>query len=196
MDRNKIMRKKIEDPVSRQQFYLKCKDIIVKKSDELGFLCNSNIALLMVSQNGEVTSYSRGESFEDIMVKAMNQPVQLNRRSIPNPDEEHLMQSLVQSKSERGMIEKIAMYDTLLFSSSFILIYFFVVVLFYMIEKFLLFLLGVFTMLMIGQRASVLSSYEPQVENINTTEEADAYKEYILGAIERVQRSKVSISKS
>ena len=39
-------------------------------------------------------------------------------------------------------------------------------------------------------------SYEPQVENINTVEEADAYKEYLVGAMERVQRSKVRISQS
>ncbi|TMW82854.1 hypothetical protein EJD97_004418, partial [Solanum chilense] len=69
------------DPVYHQQFYSKCKDRIVKKS---------NIALLMVSPNGEVTSYSSGEIFEDIMIKAMNQPDELNRRSTPNPDEEVL----------------------------------------------------------------------------------------------------------
>uniref|UniRef100_A0A3Q7GTU2 MADS-box domain-containing protein n=1 Tax=Solanum lycopersicum TaxID=4081 RepID=A0A3Q7GTU2_SOLLC len=64
MGRNKIVIKKIEDAVSRQQFYSKCKDSIVKKSNELGFLCDTNIALLMVSPYGEVTSYSGGESFE------------------------------------------------------------------------------------------------------------------------------------
>uniref|UniRef100_A0A3Q7HL25 Uncharacterized protein n=1 Tax=Solanum lycopersicum TaxID=4081 RepID=A0A3Q7HL25_SOLLC len=36
------------------------------------------------------------------------------------------------------------------------------------------------------------SSYEPQVENINTVEEVDSYKEYLMGAMERVQRSKLS----
>ena len=61
MDRNKIMIKIIEDPISRQQFYSKCKDSIVKKSNELGLLCDTNIALLMVSPNGEVTSCSGGE---------------------------------------------------------------------------------------------------------------------------------------
>uniref|UniRef100_A0A3Q7GS71 MADS-box domain-containing protein n=1 Tax=Solanum lycopersicum TaxID=4081 RepID=A0A3Q7GS71_SOLLC len=95
MDRNKIMIKIIEDPISRQQFYSKCKDSIVKKSNELGLLCDTNIALLMVSPNGEVTSCSGGES-----------------------------------------------------------------------------------------------SYEPQAENINTVEEADAYEQYLLGAIGRIQLSK------
>ncbi|XP_069155769.1 agamous-like MADS-box protein AGL66 [Solanum lycopersicum] len=113
MDRNKIMIKIIEDPISRQQFYSKCKDSIVKKSNELGLLCDTNIALLMVSPNGEVTSCSGGESFEDIMSNAMNQFDELNRHS-----------------------------------------------------------------------------YEPQAENINTVEEADAYEQYLLGAIGRIQLSK------
>ena len=40
------------------------------------------------------------------------------------------------------------------------------------------------------------SSYELQVDNINTVEEADAYKEYLVSAMERVQRSKVSLVKT
>ncbi|TMX03045.1 hypothetical protein EJD97_018632 [Solanum chilense] len=95
MGRNKVVMKKIEDPGLRKQFYSKRKDNLVKKSNELGIVCDTNIALLMFSPTGEVTTYS-----------------------------------------------------------------------------------------------SAKSSYEPQVENINTVEEADAYKEYLLGAIERVQRSK------
>ena len=40
------------------------------------------------------------------------------------------------------------------------------------------------------------SSYELQVDNINTVEEADAYKEYLVSAMERVQQSNVRISQS
>uniref|UniRef100_A0A3Q7GS04 MADS-box domain-containing protein n=1 Tax=Solanum lycopersicum TaxID=4081 RepID=A0A3Q7GS04_SOLLC len=58
MGHNKILTKKIEDPVSRQQFYSKCKYSIVKKSNELGVLCDTNIALLMFSPTDEVTSDS------------------------------------------------------------------------------------------------------------------------------------------
>uniref|UniRef100_K4C4K7 MADS-box domain-containing protein n=1 Tax=Solanum lycopersicum TaxID=4081 RepID=K4C4K7_SOLLC len=95
MGRNKVVMKKIEDPESRKHFYSKRKDGLVKKSNELGVVCHTNIALLMFSPTGEVTTYSRAKS-----------------------------------------------------------------------------------------------SYEPQVENINNVEEADAYKGYLLGAMERVQRSK------
>ncbi|KAH0665656.1 hypothetical protein KY285_026862 [Solanum tuberosum] len=116
MGRNKIVMKKIEDPGARQQFYSKRKGSIVKKSNELGILCDTDIALLMFSPTGEVTTYSSGKSFEDIMINAMKQPDELNRRS-----------------------------------------------------------------------------YEPQVEHINTVKEADAYKQYLLGAMERIQRSKAKL---
>ena len=41
-----------------------------------------------------------------------------------------------------------------------------------------------------------VSSYEPQVGNINTVEETDAYKQYLLGGTKQIQRSKVSISQA
>ncbi|XP_049410481.1 agamous-like MADS-box protein AGL66 [Solanum stenotomum] len=168
MGRNKIVMKKIEDPGARQQFYSKRKGSIVKKSNELGVLCDTDIALLMFSPTGEVTTYSRGESFEDIMINAMKQPDELNRRSTPNPDEEHLMQSLAQSKSERKMIEKIAIVEAHM-------------------EK-----LNELKQTL-SEAQEKISSYEPQVENINTVEEADAYNQYLLGAMERIQRSKAKL---
>ncbi|XP_010322056.1 MADS-box protein defh21-like [Solanum lycopersicum] len=84
----------------------------------------------------------------------------------------HLMQSLAQSKAEREMIEKISMYDTPLFS----------------IEAHKEKLNELQKTL--SEAKEKRSSYEPQVENINNVEEADAYKGYLLGAMERVQRSK------
>lgn len=36
--------------------------------------------------------------------------------------------------------------------------------------------------------------YEPQVESINSVQEADAYEKFILSALELIQLSKVSIS--
>ncbi|XP_015078433.1 agamous-like MADS-box protein AGL66 [Solanum pennellii] len=142
MDRNKIMMKIIEDPVSRQQFYSKCKDSIVKKSNELGLLCDTNIALLMVSPNGEVTSYSGGESFEDIMINAMNQFDELNQQFTPNPNEQD-------HKKKLNEVEQT-----------------------------------------LHEAQEKISSYEPQAENINTVEEADAYEQYLLGVIGRIQLSK------
>uniref|UniRef100_M1CH62 MADS-box protein n=1 Tax=Solanum tuberosum TaxID=4113 RepID=M1CH62_SOLTU len=75
MGRNKLVMKKIEDPISRQQFYSKRKDTILKKSNELAVLCDTDVALLMFSPAGQVTSYSSKESVEDIMVRAMNKSV-------------------------------------------------------------------------------------------------------------------------
>ncbi|KAG5600398.1 hypothetical protein H5410_031768 [Solanum commersonii] len=104
------------------------------------------------------------------------------------------------------------MTDTQLFSSSFLLIYFFFcVVPFYVIESFC----WVFfydaddwttcfsveahkeklneLKQTLSEAQEKISSYEPQVENINTVEEADAYKQYLLGAMERIQRSKAKL---
>ncbi|XP_015078430.2 agamous-like MADS-box protein AGL66 [Solanum pennellii] len=159
--------KKIEDPESRKQFYSKRKDSLVKKSNELGVVCDTYIALLMFSPTGEVTTYSRGKSFEGIMINAINQPDELNRQPTPNPDEEHLMQSLAQSKAERGMIEKISMYEAHKEKLS-------------ELQKTL------------SEAKEKRRFYEPQVENINTVEEVDVYKEYLLGAMERVKRSKAN----
>ncbi|XP_027770887.1 agamous-like MADS-box protein AGL104 [Solanum pennellii] len=75
MGHNKIVMKKIEDPTSRKQFYSNRKDSIVKKSNELAVVCGTDVALLMFSPAGQVTTYSSKESVEDIMIEAMKKPV-------------------------------------------------------------------------------------------------------------------------
>ncbi|KAK6785000.1 hypothetical protein RDI58_018455 [Solanum bulbocastanum] len=67
MGRKKIVMKKIEDPISRQQFYSKRKDSIVKKSNELAVLCDTEVALLMFSPAGQVTSYSSKERLMEFL---------------------------------------------------------------------------------------------------------------------------------
>ncbi|XP_069143141.1 agamous-like MADS-box protein AGL66 [Solanum lycopersicum] len=118
MGRNKIVMKKIEDSTSRKQFYSNRKDSIVKKSNELAVVCGTDVGLLMFSPSGQLTTYSSKESIEDIMIEAMNKSV--NPRPIPNLNEQLLMQSLKQSKSEGQMVGKIAMYDTLLWDSVYV----------------------------------------------------------------------------
>ncbi|XP_069143143.1 agamous-like MADS-box protein AGL66 isoform X1 [Solanum lycopersicum] len=120
MGRTKLVMKKIEDPTSRQQFYSKRKDTILKKSNELAVLCDVDVGLLMFSPAGEVTSYSSKERLEDVMLLAMNKAGELNKLSPENPNEQALMDSLTQSKHEAEMVEKIAMYTTLLLHSVYI----------------------------------------------------------------------------
>ncbi|MCD9641118.1 hypothetical protein HAX54_027037, partial [Datura stramonium] len=84
MDHNKLVMKKIEELTSRQRTYSKRKDSIVKNKNELAILCDTDVALLMFFPNGQVTSYSSRGSVEDIMLHAVNQPGELNRRPGPN----------------------------------------------------------------------------------------------------------------
>ncbi|PHT76157.1 hypothetical protein T459_19679 [Capsicum annuum] len=65
MGRNKCVMEKIEDPTSRQRTYSKCKDSFVKKAKALATLCDTDVAFLMFSPTGQVTSYSsRGRYYE------------------------------------------------------------------------------------------------------------------------------------
>ncbi|MCD7447411.1 hypothetical protein HAX54_028483, partial [Datura stramonium] len=57
MGHNKLVMKKIEDSTSRQHTYSKRKDSIVKKANELAVLCDTDVALLMFSPNGQCRGY-------------------------------------------------------------------------------------------------------------------------------------------
>ncbi|KAK4714227.1 hypothetical protein R3W88_020134 [Solanum pinnatisectum] len=166
MGRNKIVMKKIEDPISRQQLYSKRKDGIVKKSNELAVLCDTDVALLMFSPAGQVTSYSSKESVEDIMVRAMNKSV--NQRLIPNPNEQPLMQSLTQSKSEGKMVGKIAIAEAH--------------------GKKLNELKET-----LSEAQQKIRYYKPQVENISSVQEADAYAQFLRSNMEQIQQSKAKL---
>ncbi|KAH0653550.1 hypothetical protein KY290_031831 [Solanum tuberosum] len=133
MGRNKLVMKKIEDPISRQQFYSKRKDTILKKSNELAVLCDTDVALLMFSPAGQL-----------------------------------LMQSLTQSKSEGKMVGKIAIAEAR------------------------------------GKKLNELKEtlieaqqkiryYKPQVENISSVQEAEAYAQFLRSNMEQIQQSKAKL---
>ncbi|XP_016580679.2 agamous-like MADS-box protein AGL104 isoform X2 [Capsicum annuum] len=160
MGRNKLVMKKIEDSTSRQRTYSKHKDSLVKKANELAILCDTDVALLMFSPTGEVTRYSSRGSVEDVMLRIVNNPGELNRGPISN--EQHLAQSLTESKHEGQMVEKIAVAEDH--------------------KK---------KLMMLNQKLSEarekLRCYEPQVENISSVQEADAYQEFLLSAMEQIR---------
>ncbi|WMV39068.1 hypothetical protein MTR67_032453 [Solanum verrucosum] len=158
MGRNKLVMKKIEDPISRQQFYSKRKDTILKKSNELAVLCDTDVALLMFSPAGQVTIYSSKESVEDIMVRAMNKSV--NQRLILNPNEQLLMQSLTQSKSEGQMAHGKKLNE---------------------LKETL------------REAQQKIRYYKPQVENISSVQEADAYAQFLRSNMEQIQQSKAKL---
>ncbi|MCD9641117.1 hypothetical protein HAX54_027036 [Datura stramonium] len=87
MGRNKLVMKKIEDSTSRQQTYSKRKDSIVKKANDLVILCYTDVALLIFSPNGQVTSYCSRLSVEDIMLHVVNKSDKLNRRYFDDADD-------------------------------------------------------------------------------------------------------------
>lgn len=158
--------KKIEDPISRHQFYSKRKDNIVKKANELAILCETDVALLMFSPTDQVTSYSSRGSIGDVMLHVINQPNELNKRSIP--EEQHLMQSLIQSKDEGEMVQKIAIIEAH--------------------EEKLKNLNQT-----LSEARQKIRYYEPQVENISSVQEVDAYKQFLMSAMGRIQQSKAKL---
>uniref|UniRef100_A0A3Q7GQV1 Uncharacterized protein n=1 Tax=Solanum lycopersicum TaxID=4081 RepID=A0A3Q7GQV1_SOLLC len=89
-----------------------------------------------------------------------------------------LMQGLAQAESKREMIENIAIY-------------------FYNADDWKMCFSVKAHMEKLNDLKQTLSEahekisyYEPKVENINTVEETDAYKQYLLGATKQIQRSK------
>nr|XP_004243447.1 agamous-like MADS-box protein AGL66 [Solanum lycopersicum] len=166
MGRNKIVMKKIEDSTSRKQFYSNRKDSIVKKSNELAVVCGTDVGLLMFSPSGQLTTYSSKESIEDIMIEAMNKSV--NPRPIPNLNEQLLMQSLKQSKSEGQMVGKIAIAEAH--------------------EKKLNELKET-----LREAQQKIRYCNPQVENISSVQEAEAYEQFLRSNMEQIQQSKAKL---
>ncbi|XP_012837511.1 PREDICTED: MADS-box transcription factor 23-like [Erythranthe guttata] len=58
MGRKKLPMRRIENPTSRQATYAKRKDGIFKKANELSILCDTDVALIMFSPTGRLTSFS------------------------------------------------------------------------------------------------------------------------------------------
>nr|XP_009776411.1 PREDICTED: truncated transcription factor CAULIFLOWER D-like isoform X1 [Nicotiana sylvestris] len=166
MGRNKLVMKKIENSTSRQQTYSKRKDSIVKKANELAVLCDTDVALLMFSPTGQLTSYSSRGSVEDIMLRVVNRPGELHRRPIPN--EQHFSQRLTQLKYESEMVEKIAIAEA-------------------HEEK-----LNKLNQRLSEARENI-RYYEPQVEYINSVREAVACQQFLMGAMGRIQQLKAKL---
>lgn len=57
MGRKKLAMKRIENSKFRQIAYAKRKDGIVKKTNELSILCDTDVALIMVSPTGCLTTF-------------------------------------------------------------------------------------------------------------------------------------------
>ncbi|KAK4369435.1 hypothetical protein RND71_013227 [Anisodus tanguticus] len=213
-----LVMKKIENSTSRQLTYSKRKDSIVKKANELAVLCDTDVALLMFSPTGQVTSYSsRGSmkydflwlySVEDIMLRIVNRSGELNMRPIPNEEVlsfTHLLliaslcRQVFRVSSDLNKPYSLQQLTQRLTQSK------------YegeMVEKIAIAEAHEEKLNELKQRLSeareklrLRSSslslsflyYEPQVENINSVHQAVACQQYLTSALERIQQSKAKL---
>ncbi|XP_012830480.1 PREDICTED: MADS-box protein SOC1-like isoform X2 [Erythranthe guttata] len=167
MGRKKLAMRRIENPTSRQVTYAKRKDGIVKKANELSVLCDTDVALIMFSPTGRLTSFASTGRVEDIFLRFVDRPDEL--RGGPINNEEFLSGRLKQLKYEAQMLEKIAIIEDLE-------------------EK--------LDKLNRKQRESQekMRYYEPDVDKISSILEAGVFQQYLTSAIQRIQLSKVRFS--
>ncbi|KAL7142262.1 hypothetical protein ABFS83_08G112100 [Erythranthe nasuta] len=166
MGRKKLAMRRIENPTSRQVTYAKRKDGIVKKANELSVLCDTDVALIMFSPTGRLTSFASTGRVEDIFLRFVDRPDEL--RGGPINNEEFLSGRLKQLKYEAQMLEKIAIIEDL--------------------EQKL-------DKLNRKQRESQekMRYYEPDVDKISSILEAGVFQQYLTSAIQRIQLSKAKL---
>ncbi|XP_073153885.1 agamous-like MADS-box protein AGL104 [Henckelia pumila] len=168
MGRKKLAMRRIENATTRQLTYTKRKDGIVKKASELSVLCDTDVAVVMFSPTGKLTTFASDGRVEDIFLRFVDRPDEL--RGGPITNEEFLSEKLKQLKYEGQMLEKIAMHIYRGLEEN--------------LDK-----------LCRRQREAheKLRYYEPVVEKINTVLEAGVYQQFLTSAIQRVQLSKAKL---
>ncbi|XP_010462338.1 PREDICTED: protein MADS AFFECTING FLOWERING 5-like isoform X3 [Camelina sativa] len=67
MGRRKVEIKRIEDKISRQVTFCKRRNGLLEKARQLSILCESSVALVIVSSTGKLYSFSSGESMAKIL---------------------------------------------------------------------------------------------------------------------------------
>ncbi|XP_020549788.1 agamous-like MADS-box protein AGL104 [Sesamum indicum] len=110
MGRKKLAMRRIENPTSRQVTYAKRKDGIVKKANELSVLCDTDVALIMFSPTGRLTSFASNGRVEDIFLRFVDRPDEL--RGGPINNEEDLEEKLDKlNRKQRESQEKMRYYE-------------------------------------------------------------------------------------
>ncbi|PKU61801.1 MADS-box transcription factor 21 [Dendrobium catenatum] len=72
MGRVKLEIKKIENNINRQVTFSKRRNGLIKKAYELSVLCDIDIALIMFSPSGRLSSFSGRRRIEDVIEKCIN----------------------------------------------------------------------------------------------------------------------------
>lgn len=97
MGRVKVQIKKIENTTNRQVTFSKRRNGLMKKAYELSVLCDVDVALVMFSPSGRVSTFSGTKSIEEIMERYLNLP-EHERGRLQN--QEYLMRALGKSRYE------------------------------------------------------------------------------------------------
>ncbi|CAN4092630.1 unnamed protein product [Withania somnifera] len=97
MGRVKLQIKKIENTTNRQVTFSKRRNGLIKKAYELSVLCDVDVALIMFSPSGRVSTFSGNKSIEDIMARYVNLP-EHDRGRLHN--QEHLQRAIAKIKCE------------------------------------------------------------------------------------------------
>ncbi|XP_009629661.1 agamous-like MADS-box protein AGL66 isoform X2 [Nicotiana tabacum] len=97
MGRVKLQIKKIENTTNRQVTFSKRRNGLIKKAYELSVLCDVDVALIMFSPSGRISTFSGNKSIEDIMARYVNLP-EHDRGRLHN--QEHLQRAIAKLKCE------------------------------------------------------------------------------------------------
>ncbi|KAL2608582.1 hypothetical protein R1flu_027155 [Riccia fluitans] len=89
MGRVKLEIKKIENPTNRQVTYSKRRNGLIKKAHELSILCDIDIAVIMFSPSGKLTSFSKDDNIEEIITRLSEVPFH-ERKKRERENLEHL----------------------------------------------------------------------------------------------------------
>ncbi|CAK9161360.1 unnamed protein product [Ilex paraguariensis] len=86
MGRKKLTMRRIENATSRQVTFSKRKDGLIKKANELAVLCDTDVALIMFSPTGRLTSFPFNGRVEDIFLRFVDRPDELKGGPIWNEE--------------------------------------------------------------------------------------------------------------
>ncbi|XP_028547720.1 agamous-like MADS-box protein AGL66, partial [Dendrobium catenatum] len=107
MGRVKLEIKKIENNINRQVTFSKRRNGLIKKAYELSVLCDIDIALIMFSPSGRLSSFSGRRRIEDVIEKCINmREHDKGGAKLDKMDKDELQRELNACQEQPQMLEK------------------------------------------------------------------------------------------
>ncbi|KAL6553580.1 hypothetical protein OROGR_007422 [Orobanche gracilis] len=180
MGRKKLPMRRIENAAARQVTYAKRRDGIVKKAKELSVLCDTDVALIMFSPTGRLTTFASNGSLqvEDIFLRFVDRPGELRGGPINNEEFVWKAQNVEVRRGNAG--KDCNMYNYCL--ADFAATKFSIEDLEEKLDK---------LNRRLRESQEKMRYYEPNIEKINSALEAGVYQQFLTSALQRVQMSKV-----